>query len=71
MTAFLLIGAGGFPPEFGVVEGMFDETLVFVRVVPLTKAEAMLIEREGTGALETTLRDQEADLLDLGRASVI
>jgi hypothetical protein len=71
MTALCVTSAVGFPEEFGLVEGMFEELLVFVRVIPLTKAEVRLREHEGAGALEAAFLDRRVDLLDLSRASAV
>jgi hypothetical protein len=71
MTAIYITVAVGFPESFRFTEKLYPEPLLFVRVIPLTDAEARFREREGPEALETMLDKRGVDLLDLARKSAI
>jgi hypothetical protein len=60
-----------FPREFHRFDRADGEPVIFAWLVPITKNEALLVNREGWSALEKRLAERDPDLLDMDRESVV
>lgn len=70
MQALYVTSPVYFPDSFNYYEGK-DKTIVIAWLIPITKAEAQFVNREGWDTFEDLLEEKDPDLVDYDRESLV
>ena len=69
--AFLALAPTLLPDDFAVYPSEAGDEIVFAWMVPITKAEADFVRKNGWSKLEDLFVAQEVDLVDIDRSSLV